>query len=364
MNVLLTCAGRRCFLMEAFKAALAAHWRPGRLLACDCNVDAPALQCADQAFIVPPVSSGHYLETLLALCQDHAVGLLVPALEPELPLMAAHRDLFEKQGTLILISSPAVISTCNDKRATSGFLQECGLLAPPEVDSLESAHAALAKGHLRYPLLVKPRWGVSSIGVETAGNADELERTFQAAHRQIAQGFLAEVSAADPRHAVLIQQCLSGAEHGLDIINDLQGRHIATFVKRKLRMRAGLTDQAVSIHDPHLEELGRLIGQRLGHSGLLDADVFVTDSGTYVLDLNPRIGGGYAFSHLAGANFPAALLAWARGEQPDPQWLAMEAGVASSRCDRFLVTQRASHAPRSVTLTEPFSQSLPQPSYL
>lgn len=347
--------------MDAFKAAL---WRPDRLLACDSSVDAPALQCADQGFIVPPVASDRYLETLLGLCQEQAVGLLVPALEPELPLLAANRGAFEKRGTQVLISSPSVIATCYDKQATSAFLQECGLLAPPEVDSLERAHTALAKGHLRYPLVIKPRWGVSSIGVETARDADELERTFHAAQRHIAQSFMAEVSATDPRHAVLIQQCLSGTEHGLDIINDFQGRHVATFVKRKVRMRAGLTDQAVSIHDAHLEELGRLIGQRLGHVGLLDADVFVTDSGSYVLDLNPRIGGGYAFSHLAGANFPAAVLAWARGEEPNAQWLAMEAGVASARCDHFLVTHRASHVSRSANLTGAFPESLHQPFYL
>ena len=41
MNVLLTCAGRRTYLVTAFKAAVGGA---GRVLACDASADAPALQ--------------------------------------------------------------------------------------------------------------------------------------------------------------------------------------------------------------------------------------------------------------------------------------------------------------------------------
>jgi carbamoyl-phosphate synthase large subunit len=46
-----------------------------------------------------------------------------------------------------------------------------------------------------------------------------------------------------------------------------------------------------------------------------------------VLELNCRFGGGYPFTHLAGANFPAALVAWLRGETPRAEWLQARAGV-------------------------------------
>jgi len=46
--------------------------------------------------------------------------------------------------------------------------------------------------------------------------------------------------------------------------------------------------------------------------------------------INPRIGGGYPFSHIAGANLPAALIAWANGQQPDAAWFRIGPNVAAS----------------------------------
>jgi carbamoyl-phosphate synthase large subunit len=65
----------------------------------------------------------------------------------------------------------------------------------------------------------------------------------------------------------------------------------------------------------------------MGHLGVLDVDVIEQDGILYVLEFNPRFGGCYPFSHMAGANLPAAYVAWALGMQPDPSWLRVRAGV-------------------------------------
>jgi carbamoyl-phosphate synthase large subunit len=64
--------------------------------------------------------------------------------------------------------------------------------------------------------------------------------------------------------------------------------------------------------------------------------VFATERGLSVLDLNPRLGGGYSFAHAAGADYPSALLAWARGEAPDPRCFTMARNVVASRADTVL----------------------------
>ena len=339
MNVLLTCAGRRSYEIEAFKEAVGAG---GRVLACDADPNAPAIGIADAAFIVSRIEADGYVDELLELCRRNDVGLVVPAFEPELPILAARRADFEAIGTLVLVSSPDVIATCYDKVRTAAFLAGCGIRSPRTYATLQGARTALRGGELAFPVMVKPRFGVSSIGNHLADDDEELDFFVRQCRKQIAATFLAPSSAADPDTAVLVQEALTGDEYGLDIVNDLDGRYAATFVKRKLRMRAGQTDRAATVDDPRLVSLGELIGSGLGHRGILDCDLFIDREGVCVIDLNPRFGGGYPFSHLAGARVPDALIAWAQGREPDPAWLEIRSDVTIARYDRFVVAGRVS----------------------
>jgi carbamoyl-phosphate synthase large subunit len=333
MNVLLTCAGRRCFAIRAFKQALNNR---GRVLACDATWEAPALQMADKGFVVPSVEADNYVDVLLTICRDQRVRLLIPALEPELPLLATHRARFLELGTLPLVSSSEIVATCYDKLATAKFLQRCGLKVPRTYVELEAARHALSRGEITFPLVVKPRWGVGSIGLAIAEDDQELDFAFKTTEKQIACSFFAQVSAAALEEYVLIQERLSGEEYGLDIVNDLNGRHVCTFAKRKLKMRAGQTDRAITVSDEKLETFGRLIGEQLGHVGILDCDLFASEEGYRVIDLNPRIGGGYPFSHVAGANVPSALIAWMNGEEADPRCFQIQTNLAIARCDEYV----------------------------
>lgn len=338
MNVLMTCAGRRNYLLDYFRAALDGR---GQVLAADSSPDAPALHEADRAFLVPPVDQPGYIEHLLGLCREHEVGLLLTLNDLELPLLARHRERFRAQGTIAAVSSPEVVDLCFDKWATCRFLASCDVACPRSYVSLAEAAAALERQEVALPLVVKPRWGSASLGIMHVERADDLAPIYHLVRRQLDGSILARASAREPERAVLIQERMVGEEYGLDVVNDLEGRHVATWARRKLAMRAGETDRAVTVKSAPLERLGAVIGRQLGHRGDLDCDVFMTADRPCVLELNPRFGGGYPFSHAAGADLPAALLAWASGEVADPSWLQVRPGVRAAKCDRLVVVPAA-----------------------
>jgi len=338
MNVLLTCAGRRNYLIGYFREALG---RCGKVFAADTQETAPALAEADQAFIVPRVDHKDYIPTLVQISKDHDVRLIIPLNDLELPVLARHRAIFIREGIFPVVPSEETVNTCLDKVRTYEFLSSCGLPVPPTYNTLREARRAIRDGEVGFPLIVKPRWGAASFGIESAEDEEELNLVYRLVRRKLTSSAIGATSSADVEQSVLIQRYLIGDEYGLDVINDLHGNYVTTFVKRKLGMRAGETDRAVTVCNPCLERLGKALGQRLRHVGNLDVDVVVEGDTAYVLDMNPRFGGGYPFSHVAGANLPAALIAWATGGEANPAWLKVRSDVVAAKCDRLVTFQKA-----------------------
>lgn len=335
---MLTCAGRRNYLVRYFQDALAGK---GRVYAADASPDAPAMQEADRAIVTPRVDEPAYIDFLLHLCRSNDIGMVVSLNDLELPVLAAAKARFADIGVVAVVSSPEVVDIAFDKWRTALFLESCGLHACQTHLTLADARRAIQEGRLAFPLVVKPRWGSASISVEVVRDRDELELAFRLTCQRVAQSFLAGASAADPTRCVMIQECLAGDEYGLDVVNDLQGNTVAVFAKKKLAMRAGETDRAITVENIALQETGWTIGRHLRHVGNLDCDVFLTPAGPQVLELNPRFGGGYPFSHVAGANVPAAILAWAENRAPDPGWLKVRPGVRAAKCDRIVLAGNA-----------------------
>ena len=312
------------------------------MFAADAQAGAPALQEADDAVVVPPVGDYHYLDALLEFCEAAQIDLLIPLGVAELPYLAAARGRFAAVGTRVVVSPPEVIGRCADKWQTYTFLQSLGLATPKTYLNLPDVHAALETGALSFPLVLKPRWGSGSVGLAFPEDAAELNLGYDLLQRRLARTTLAsnltdQDLSADQAASVLIQAFVVGDEYSLDIVNDLSGRYVTTFAKQKLGLRAGETDSAVTVSDERLRRLGETLGRALGHLGNAECDVFLGSGGAHVLELNPCLGSNYPFSHVAGANLPAALLAWAAGEIPDPGWLRAEAGVMSARFSRLLL---------------------------
>ncbi len=126
---------------------------------------------------------------------------------------------------------------------------------------------------------------------------------------------------------MLFQEIIEGKEYGLDVVNDFEGRFEACMVKQKIAMRCGETDIGETLRDPVLEELGKKIGVALGHVGIMGVDIKVRDEILHLIEMNPRFTGHYPFAHMAGANVPAAYVAWAEGKIPNPEWLRVKPGV-------------------------------------
>lgn len=333
MNVLFTCAGRRNYLLEYFKKAMGDS---GRVIAADMSPTAPAMALADVARVVSDVYAEGYVDQILQICQEEKVDLLISLNDLELPVLSPYRKRFEEAGIRLLISEQEVIDICFDKYRTVQFCEDLSLGTPRTYLSLDEARKALESGKISFPVVVKPRWGSASIGLEFPADLEELELAYRLVTLRVSRSILSEASKEDAERSVMIQELIDGTEYGLDILNDFSGKTVQVYVKEKLAMRAGETDKSVLRNKSELEELGYRVGNALGHIGNVDCDMFEKDGKYYLLELNPRFGGGYPFSQMSGANYPAAILAWMENKEFDFTTFRRTYDQAFAKCDTLI----------------------------
>ena len=105
-------------------------------------------------------------------------------------------------------------------------------------------------------------------------------------------------------------------------------------VKRKLSMRSGETDKAVTVAKDRFEGIVDKMIKSLRVRGNLDCDFLEQDDKIYLLEMNPRFGGGYPFTHEAGANHVQRLIDFSN-QQTSPKYEYKE-DVAFAKCDRLV----------------------------
>ena len=306
MNILFSCIGRRGYIAEYFRAYLGPN---DRIIGTGNSKWTPGFRACDLAIILPDIASSDYIPTLITLCREQKVDALLSFNDQDIDVLSRHLDEFRTAGVLPVVPSPEINDICFDKYRTYLFLKDHGFNTPKTYIDLEKALRDLDADELAFPLIVKPRRGSASYNLFRARNVKELDVFFNYAPD------------------MLLQEMIAGQEYGFDICNNFQGQVLSVVPKRKITMRSGETDQAETCNTSSLIELGLRLGKELGHIGPLDVDLFVQGSKTFILELNPRFGGGYPLSHLAGADFPHLIFKMIKGETVEPQVGQFRSGV-------------------------------------
>ncbi|MGH2787271.1 MAG: ATP-grasp domain-containing protein [Actinomycetota bacterium] len=319
LNVLLSSAGRRVALLDIFRRTLSEMDLEGRVMAADMSPLSSAWHSADDAFLVPRCTDKEFVPAMLDLCKNHNVGLLVPTLDPELPVYARHRDAFARIGTTVAISSPEVIAIASDKNETHAWLTEERL---PTVRQTTDTGFADNGQKWKFPVLVKPRNGSSSIGVAVVDDYLQFE-------------------AATRGGDFIVQGIAPGHEYTLDVLADRSGNCVCAVPRRRIETRAGEVSKGVTVRSGELIELAGQVCERLpGAFGPLNIQMFfdIESQEINVIEINPRFAGGFPLSWQAGAKYPQWLIEEILGRPSSANPSTWTDGLVMLRWDQAVFT--------------------------
>lgn len=282
MNILILSAGTRNKIVQYFVKTLNGT---GKVIATDMSNLAPAIYEADKYYIVPKMTAPEYLDVVLDICKKEEITGVLSLIDPELSLLAENREKFEAIGTTVIGSSYALCEMSLDKFQMYSWLETHGYRCAKSYMDKDAFYADVDAGVITYPVFVKPARGSASISISKVYDRETVELLF--AHED----------------GLMIQEFLDGQEIGADVYIDMVSHEVVSiFTKKKLKMRAGETDKAVSFQDEKLFALIEQFVKDAGYNGQIDIDIFDVKGEYYISEVNPRFGGGYPHAFESGAD--------------------------------------------------------------
>ena len=282
MNILILSSGTRNKIVQYFKKTLTGK---GTVIATDCSDLAPTIYEADKYYIVPRMTEPGYLDVILDICKNEKIDGVLSLIDPELSLLAENKEKFAAVGTTVIGSSYELCEMSLDKFEMYKWLTAHGYQCAKSYMDKEEFFADVESGIAKYPVFVKPARGSASIAISKVYDKETVELLF--AHNK----------------GQMIQEFLDGQEIGADVYIDMiSGEIVSIFTKKKLLMRAGETDKAVSFKDEKLFALIKKFVSEAGYSGQIDIDIFDVNGEYYISEVNPRFGGGYPHAFESGAD--------------------------------------------------------------
>lgn len=319
LNILFTSAGRRVGLLNLFRLALRSLDVKGRIFAGDSDHTAPTMHRADSVVVLPPVTSPAYVDTLRNFCRAHDIGLVIPLIDPELHVLSPVKELFRRDGTLVMVSDDAAIDMAQDKLKTAALFSETGLPTPKTVAVRKSEQCPSVDelcDNLGLPLVFKPRFGSSGKGIFICSSPSSVARVLQ----ELEGDYIA-------------QQYVDGVEVTIDVFGDGHGSVFSLVPRKRLKVRAGEVERGVTVSDSLFRDDIMQLARTLKPFGAINVQCFVSKHGPMYTEINGRFGGGYPLAHAAGARFPELIIRLALGETPKPLVGQYEVGIVMSRYD-------------------------------
>jgi carbamoyl-phosphate synthase large subunit len=229
------------------------------------------------------VNDARYVDRLTSLIELERPDMIIPGTDVELAVFAAHRGDWETRfRTNVVVSSPDVVRTADDKYLTFQFLREHGFEAP---DSCLAGEEAELVRRVGFPLIVKPRIGARSVGVVKVVDEKGLSRA-------IAEG-----------NNVVIQECVAtDADEYTAGVLVFDGVCEASIVMRR-DLRDGNTYRAYVEDFPELNAQVRKLAQALAPHGPANFQFRLDKQGrAKVFEINGRFSGTTPLRMHAGFN--------------------------------------------------------------
>lgn len=234
------------------------------------------------------------------LIKERKFDLVVPLGDPAAKYLSEHKAELSAYSK-IAVNDPETLAYAIDKLNTMRVCMANGIPCPKTLLS-DDPLGCIDRGEIAFPVVIKPRTGVGSIGFQIITDRDKLEH------------YLAEYDGANG--PLLVQEYVEqggSPQYRADFYRDRDGKFrlaMAGRVTRWFPLDAGSGVFAYTIHDEEIIEHGKKLLELLDWHGYANIDMVwdVREGVAKIVEINGRTGATIKLDYIAGTNVSQLIL--------------------------------------------------------
>ena len=230
-------------------------------------------------------------ENVMDTVRGNNIHIMLPFVDPAVEIAAWEKDILSE--VFIPVSNEDICSIMFDKKKSEQWFLYNNFPIPYSYKSTDE---------FNFPIIIKPRRGSASKGVEVIHTREEWKNV------------------ENPNDYVIQHYIADKAEYTVDCYVSQRGEIISVVPRERLLVAGGEVINSRTIHDRKLDELSRKILKAGNFRGPITIQ-FIRDNQTgesFVMEINPRLGGGVIASIEAGADIPTYILNEYLGNEVKP----------------------------------------------
>lgn len=239
----------------------------------------------ERRVLLPRGDHKAFVPCLLHACQNHGIDVLIPTVEVEMNALSQFRNLFEFDGTKVMMAPKETLKICLDKW---NLIQAAQEVVPVPRTSLYDEHFQTEGWEL--PVVLKPRKGSGSNGIVIV----KSDRDWAFAPKD---------------GSYIAQAYLPGMEYSVDVLATPKGRVVAAVPRERLKVDSGIAVAARVRKDERLETFAAALASAVGLTFCANVQFKLDADGVpHLLEMNPRFPGTMPLTVAAGVNMPLLCL--------------------------------------------------------
>lgn len=322
ITVLVTAAGS-LFAPEFVRCLKENGERSIRVVGVDCNVDKSINDYCDSVYCVPKVYSQSYIDCLLTICEHENVDILIPTMSAELLALSNNKNVFEKIGTTLSITSSEGIANCINKKYLYDSMCEAGIPTPryKGFNTIQGFKEAVSYvGSPNKPVCIKALTLSGSRGMRVIDQSrsrfeilfDEKPNSVFTHYDEMLSVLMEEENAIPDMMAM---EYLSGEEFSVDVLAE-KGKVLFQCARLSKTITASIPMESILFNEPKAYKIVEQVIKMLNYDGNADFDFKYNDDGEPVLmEVNPRMAATMAIFKEGGANLPYLRIKQLLGEE-------------------------------------------------